>query len=156
MIENNNLLTKSFFVFFSLRFPLRRRRNGIMEFDSARNRIPSSGLDCFHLLDYRYLPASHLEFPQKKVTQHKIHFPMICCSSLFFQLCLWFFFSRLVSVVGLNFDFVVLNLTKHTSYLIYNATLYFSYDVQQQYFDKYGFKEVSTFLYFLTWFLAQF
>ncbi|GMN42655.1 hypothetical protein TIFTF001_011861 [Ficus carica] len=49
---------------------------------------------------------------------------------------------RRKSVVGLNFDFVVLNLTKHTSYLIYNATLYFSSDVQQQYLDKYGFKEM--------------
>ncbi|GMN42656.1 hypothetical protein TIFTF001_011865 [Ficus carica] len=45
-------------------------------------------------------------------------------------------------VVGLNFDYVVLNLTKHTSYLICIATLYFSSDFQQQYFDKYGFKEM--------------
>ncbi|KAJ8441455.1 hypothetical protein Cgig2_023641 [Carnegiea gigantea] len=48
---------------------------------------------------------------------------------------------RRKSVVGLNFDFVVLNLTKHTSYLIYNATLYFSSAVQQQYREKYGFNE---------------
>ncbi|KAI8533519.1 hypothetical protein RHMOL_Rhmol10G0017400 [Rhododendron molle] len=33
---------------------------------------------------------------------------------------------RRKSVVGLNFDFVLLNLTKHSSYLIYNATLFFS------------------------------
>ncbi|KAG4927151.1 hypothetical protein JHK85_053637 [Glycine max] len=33
---------------------------------------------------------------------------------------------RRKSVVGLNFDFVMLNLTKHSSYLIYNASLYFS------------------------------
>lgn len=45
---------------------------------------------------------------------------------------------RRKSVVGLNFDFVVLNLTKHSSYLIYNATLYFSAAVQQQYREKYG------------------
>ncbi|XP_007215916.2 cystinosin homolog [Prunus persica] len=45
---------------------------------------------------------------------------------------------RRKSVVGLNFDFVVLNLTKHSSYLIYNATLYFSSAVQKQYFEKYG------------------
>ncbi|XP_024031336.1 cystinosin homolog [Morus notabilis] len=45
---------------------------------------------------------------------------------------------RRKSVVGLNFDFVVLNLTKHSSYLIYNATLYFSSAVQKQYRDKYG------------------
>ncbi|XP_048139655.1 cystinosin homolog [Rhodamnia argentea] len=45
---------------------------------------------------------------------------------------------RRKSVVGLNFDFVVLNLTKHSSYLIYNATLYFSAAVQAQYREKYG------------------
>ncbi|KAK6913033.1 PQ-loop repeat [Dillenia turbinata] len=42
------------------------------------------------------------------------------------------------SVVGLNFDFVLLNLTKHSSYLIYNATLFFSAVVQKQYRQKYG------------------
>ncbi|KAK7844798.1 cystinosin like protein [Quercus suber] len=45
---------------------------------------------------------------------------------------------RRKSVVGLNFDFVVLNLTKHSSYLIYNAALYFSSAIQKQYFEKYG------------------
>ncbi|KAJ7974722.1 cystinosin-like [Quillaja saponaria] len=45
---------------------------------------------------------------------------------------------RRKSVVGLNFDFVVLNLTKHTSYLIYNASLYFSSAIHKQYFKKYG------------------
>ncbi|KAL5581280.1 hypothetical protein UlMin_013722 [Ulmus minor] len=49
---------------------------------------------------------------------------------------------RRKSVVGLNFDFVVLNLTKQSSYLIYNATLYFSKAVQKQYFEKYGFGEM--------------
>ncbi|PON44042.1 Lysosomal cystine transporter [Parasponia andersonii] len=49
---------------------------------------------------------------------------------------------RRKSVVGLNFDFLVLNLTKHFSYLIYNATLYFSSEVQKQYFQKYGFWEM--------------
>ncbi|KAL8130709.1 hypothetical protein V2J09_019864 [Rumex salicifolius] len=49
---------------------------------------------------------------------------------------------RRKSVVGLNFDFVVLNLTKHSSYLIYNATLYFSSAVQQQYRDKYGLNQM--------------
>ena len=49
-----------------------------------------------------------------------------------------------LSVVGLNFDFVVLNLTKHSSYLIYNATLYFSSAVQKQYFEKYGEKQVCS------------
>ncbi|GMI67086.1 hypothetical protein like AT5G40670 [Hibiscus trionum] len=45
---------------------------------------------------------------------------------------------RRKSVIGLNFDFVLLNLTKHSSYMIYNVCLYFSPVIQQQYFDKYG------------------
>ncbi|KAK4779201.1 hypothetical protein SAY86_006729 [Trapa natans] len=49
---------------------------------------------------------------------------------------------RRKSVVGLNFDFVMLNLTKHSSYLIYNAALYFSAAVQRQYFEKYGFGQM--------------
>lgn len=50
------------------------------------------------------------------------------------------------SVVGLNFDFVVLNLTKHTSYLIYNASMFFSSVVQRQYHKKYGFNQVLLFV----------
>ncbi|XP_059291152.1 cystinosin homolog [Lycium ferocissimum] len=46
------------------------------------------------------------------------------------------------SVVGLNFDFVLLNLTKHSSYLIYNASMFFSSSVQKQYLEKYGFNEM--------------
>ncbi|XP_031265050.1 cystinosin homolog [Pistacia vera] len=49
---------------------------------------------------------------------------------------------RRKSVVGLNFDFVVLNLTKHSSYLIYNVCLYFSPAIQKQYFQKYGFNQM--------------
>ncbi|XP_034707873.1 cystinosin homolog [Vitis riparia] len=45
---------------------------------------------------------------------------------------------RRKSVVGLNFNFVVLNSTKQLSYLIYNAVLYFSPAVQRQYREKYG------------------
>lgn len=51
------------------------------------------------------------------------------------------------SVVGLNFDFLFLNFTKHTSYLLYNALLYFSPVIQQQYREKYGQSEVG--VYFL-------
>lgn len=50
-------------------------------------------------------------------------------------------FSR-KSVVGRNFDFVLLNLTKHSSYLIYNASLFFSPVVQRQYREKYGADEM--------------
>lgn len=46
------------------------------------------------------------------------------------------------SVVGLNFDFALLNLTKHSSYLIYNASLYFSSAIQKQYFEKYGYDQM--------------
>ncbi|GMH23902.1 hypothetical protein Nepgr_025745 [Nepenthes gracilis] len=49
---------------------------------------------------------------------------------------------RRKSVLGLNFDFVVLNLTKQVSYLIYNATLYFSSAVQRQYREHYGLDEM--------------
>eukprot|EP00850_Spirogloea_muscicola_P017880 SM000158S02012 [mRNA] locus=s158:164147:166007:+ [translate_table: standard] len=46
------------------------------------------------------------------------------------------------SVVGLNFDFVAFNMTKHTAYLISNAALFFSPAVQRQYRRKHGPKEL--------------
>ncbi|XP_038884260.1 cystinosin homolog isoform X3 [Benincasa hispida] len=49
---------------------------------------------------------------------------------------------RRKSVVGLSFDYVMLNCTKQSSYLIYNATLFFSSTVQRQYFDKYGYDQM--------------
>ncbi|CAJ2666059.1 unnamed protein product [Trifolium pratense] len=49
-------------------------------------------------------------------------------------------FSR-KSVVGLNFNYLLLNNTKHTLYLIYNASLYFSPTIQFQYHQKYGFDQ---------------
>ncbi|XP_054786475.1 cystinosin homolog isoform X2 [Prosopis cineraria] len=49
---------------------------------------------------------------------------------------------RRKSVVGLNFDFVLFNLTKHSSYLFYNASLFFSPAVQKQYRNKFGQKEM--------------
>jgi len=52
-------------------------------------------------------------------------------------------YFEIFSVVGLNFDFVLLNLTKHSSYLIYNASLYFSSAIQNQYFQKYGYDQVK-------------
>ncbi|GJR32874.1 cystinosin [Tanacetum coccineum] len=55
---------------------------------------------------------------------------------------IWFLTHHASHVVGLNFDFVVLNLTKHSSYLIYNAAVYFSSAVQLQYHQKYGFNEM--------------
>ncbi|XP_042503916.1 cystinosin homolog [Macadamia integrifolia] len=49
---------------------------------------------------------------------------------------------RRKSVVGLNFDFLILNFTKHSSYLIYNASLFFSPVLQRQYHEKYGYGEM--------------
>ncbi|KAI5068266.1 hypothetical protein GOP47_0016611 [Adiantum capillus-veneris] len=46
------------------------------------------------------------------------------------------------SVVGLNFDYILLNSTKHSCYLIYNASMYFSPVIQYQYHVKYGFSEL--------------
>ncbi|OMO95001.1 hypothetical protein CCACVL1_05645 [Corchorus capsularis] len=50
--------------------------------------------------------------------------------------------APILRVVGLNFDFVVLNLTKHSSYMIYNVCLYFSPVIQKQYLEKYGSDEM--------------
>ncbi|XP_075642526.1 cystinosin homolog [Castanea sativa] len=49
---------------------------------------------------------------------------------------------RRKSVVGLSFDFAVLNLIKHSTYLIYNASLYFSSAIQKQYYEKYGYEQM--------------
>lgn len=49
---------------------------------------------------------------------------------------------RRKSVVGLNFDFLIFNFTKHSSYLIFNASLFFSAAVQRQYHEKYGSHEL--------------
>ncbi len=43
---------------------------------------------------------------------------------------------RRQSVVGLNFDFLALNLLGHSCYSIFNICLYTSYDVQQEYYTK--------------------
>ncbi|KAI5443361.1 cystinosin homolog isoform X1 [Lathyrus oleraceus] len=50
-------------------------------------------------------------------------------------------FSR-KSVVGLNFNYLLLNNTKQSLYLIYNASLYFSSTLQFQYHKKYGFDQM--------------
>ena len=60
----------------------------------------------------------------------------------------------IISVVGLNFDFVILNLTKHSSYLIYNVVLFFSTTVQAQYRHKFGSNQVFFFNYFLNFFIS--
>ncbi|KAI5443369.1 hypothetical protein KIW84_012139 [Lathyrus oleraceus] len=48
---------------------------------------------------------------------------------------------RRKSVVGLSLDYTILNFTKHWSYLIYNASLFFSPVIQKQYFEKYGYRQ---------------
>ncbi|KAI4350579.1 hypothetical protein L6164_005026 [Bauhinia variegata] len=67
-------------------------------------------------------------------------FAFVCWSISFYPQVILNY--RRKSVVGLNFDFVFLNLTKHSSYLVYNATLYFSSAVQKQYRDNYGHNEM--------------
>ncbi|XP_027359197.1 cystinosin homolog isoform X1 [Abrus precatorius] len=49
---------------------------------------------------------------------------------------------RRKSVVGLSLDYEILNFTKHWSYLIYNASLFFSPVIQKQYFEKYGYDQM--------------
>ncbi|XP_058778928.1 cystinosin homolog [Vicia villosa] len=49
---------------------------------------------------------------------------------------------RRKSVVGLSLDFTILNFTKFWSYLIYNASLFFSPVIQKQYFEKYGYGQM--------------
>ncbi|XP_057445610.1 cystinosin homolog [Lotus japonicus] len=49
---------------------------------------------------------------------------------------------RRKSVVGLSLDYEILNFTKHWSYLIYNASLFFSPAIQKQYFNKYGYAQM--------------
>lgn len=56
--------------------------------------------------------------------------------------CFWFCLVNGFSVMGLSLDYTILNFTKHWSYLIYNASLFFSPVVQKQYFDKYGYGQV--------------
>lgn len=101
-----------------------------------------------------FYPQVILNFRRKRY-HVTISFCVICFSvpyvmayCFYFILCfglpLWY------SVVGLNFDFVLLNLTKHSSYLIYNASLYFSSTVQKQYRDKFGQREVCSYPPFLT------
>ncbi|KAL6520186.1 hypothetical protein OROMI_032366 [Orobanche minor] len=45
---------------------------------------------------------------------------------------------RRKSVVGFNFDFALLNMTKQLAYLIYNTSVLFSSTVQKQYRQKFG------------------
>ena len=42
------------------------------------------------------------------------------------------------SVIGLNFDFLALNMLGHSCYTVFNVALYFSKDVQDQYFAKHA------------------
>ncbi|KAL3624303.1 hypothetical protein CASFOL_033119 [Castilleja foliolosa] len=45
---------------------------------------------------------------------------------------------RRKSVVGLNFDYALLNMVKQLAYLIYNVSIFFSPIVQKQYHQKFG------------------
>jgi cystinosin len=70
--------------------------------------------------------------------------------SIFIQIVGWIYFFawsisfypqiilnfRRRSVLGLNFDFLALNLLGHSCYAIYNISLYTSHDIQQEYFAQ--------------------
>ncbi|KAF3444519.1 hypothetical protein FNV43_RR14211 [Rhamnella rubrinervis] len=161
--------------------------NGIVEFDSAGNHMPSFWLDCFFLLGVLLVvletgvpltwlntnlnlslpsnPTVHVSAGNSTRGQSEVekvnefHLPLqqlggsgtvavgIGSTRTVITNGIMEFDSTgnhvpSVCVVGLNFDFVVLNFIKQSFYLIYNATLYFSSDVQKQYFDKYGYTEM--------------
>ncbi|XP_028772434.1 cystinosin homolog isoform X2 [Neltuma alba] len=64
---------------------------------------------------------------------------------IFWSGCLYpqlFLNFRRKSVVGLNFNYALMNNTKHTVYFIYNACFYFSPQVQSQYRSKYGLRQM--------------
>lgn len=46
------------------------------------------------------------------------------------------------SVIGLNFDFIALNLIGFVMYSIYNISLLFSRTVQEKYYDKYSYSRI--------------
>ena len=70
--------------------------------------------------------------------------------NIFIQLVGWIYFFawsisfypqiilnfRRQSVVGLNFDFLTLNILGHSCYSVFNICLYTSHDIQQQYYAK--------------------
>jgi uncharacterized protein with PQ loop repeat len=60
-------------------------------------------------------------------------------ASFYFQVILNY---RRKSVVGLNFDFLMLNLLGFACYSIYNLTLLFSYHVQQEYYKRYTYSRI--------------
>ncbi|KAI4350580.1 hypothetical protein L6164_005027 [Bauhinia variegata] len=76
----------------------------------------------------------------------QIAYTLFGWTAFFFWSCSFYpqvllnFFRK--SVVGLNFNYVVLNNTKHTLYFLYNVTLYFSPAVRFQYHKKYGFDQM--------------
>lgn len=126
-----------------------------MEFNSIGNHLRNVWMDRLLFMVCQFLSSSNLEFPTQKVIHSSLYFAFLVIHS---NNTNTIYFYPLNSVVGLNFDFVVLNLTKHSSYLIYNASLYFSSDVQHQYIEKYGFGEVffSFFLLLLISYTASF
>lgn len=145
-----------------------------MEFHLPSNHLLCIGLDQFLVLDFMFLPSVSSQLQKEKVSIHLQNFPArIMSSGLLFvnwggtQFLFSFFFSRNLihgvflrlvffffeSVVGLNFDFLVLNLMKQSFYLMYNASMFFSPVIQWQYHEKYGYGEVVRSLFpFLSFF----
>lgn len=99
------------------------------------------------MLGLFWISTAPSQFPTKKVIKNPFRQQLWRCWGCCICFCYWCVCYG--SVVGLSFDYVVLNFTKQASYLIYNATLFFSPIVQKQYFDKYGYDQVQFFLPFL-------
>lgn len=71
--------------------------------------------------------------------------------NIFIQIVGWIYFAawsvsfypqiyenfRRKSVIGLNFDFLALNLLGHSCYTVYNVSMYASNDIQRQYHSRY-------------------
>lgn len=126
-----------------------------MEFNRNGGFIQCIGMDCILCLVYQLLSTSHIEFQKEKVSVrlklslYDLFMLLQCVFQLSTLLCAELIspnWTETCSVIGLNFDFVVLNLTKHSSYLIYNASVFFSSAVQRQYRQKYGLDEVLIYL----------
>lgn len=60
-------------------------------------------------------------------------------ASFYFQIILNY---RRKSVIGLNFDFIALNVLGFTCYSIYNASLLFSHTVQSKYYQRYTYTRI--------------
>jgi len=96
----------------------------------VRIALNASGLDSKHVVDVTITRTSWLKTFGTVVGW--IYF--VAWSISFYPQC-WINFKR-KSVIGLNFDFVALNLTGFSCYAIYTLCLYYNPRVRSDYYDK--------------------